>query len=348
MKTLLHTILLASTALLSGCITVTDLTSGDTYHVGTKITKTDAQGNHAVLSQNDGWQSTKRPEAPIPRLTTWYVSKQDSGIKAWRYGYSSEENYRYIDPYAPIMQANLTSDTGWVTYLVAGNQSNDFVVKRADFRNNGQPETIGHLEGARGLWKFTPPNGETFAAYDFKLSSKGIFLLRTTHVFTYLPSPTPKAHLLPEGWSFAWTQKGDIEKSRLLVIERQNAGSIFEGGKHLIGFYDIDTGKIVDTLEMNLLAQREAANFENKFHLYNTAKGPITVALEDGYKHVTVRNLRTGEKKIAFVRDSGIATVQTRQENTGRIAVRVGMGFSNEDIYDAEDFLYNDRKAPPQ
>jgi hypothetical protein len=339
-------LLCLATSLLSGCLVVNG--PNNTYQIGRDVTRTDSRGDTEKLSTQDGWISTKLPEAKIPRLTVWYISKQDSGIKAWRYGYSSEDNQRYIDPLSPIVAASNFSATGWVTYLVQGNKEKDFIVKRADFVKGGKPEVLGSLEGVRGEWRFSARNGETYAAYDYHLTSKGILLLRSASVFTYLPAQNPKAQMLPEGWSFAGTQKGDIEESRAIVVRKPDGRTLLEPTKHLIGIFDIDKGKVVETIRMNLAYKSEAESLSNRFYLFNTTKGPLTVAIEDAFKHVTVRNIKTGEKREAFERDSGIAFLQAAQANTGRIAIKAAVGFSDEVIYDAEDFLYSGNRVAPK
>jgi len=338
-------VLCLAIGLMSGCLVVNG--PNNTYQVGRDVTRTDSRGDTEKLSTQDGWVSTKLPEAKIARLPVWYISKQESGIKAWRYGYSSEENHRYIDPLSPIVAASSFSATGWVTYLVQGDKENDFIVKRADFIKGGKPEILGSLVGMRGEWRFSARNGETYAAYDYHLTSKGILLLRSSSVVTYLPAQNPKAQMLPEGWSFAWTQKGDIEESRTIVVQKPDNRTLLEPTKYLIGFFDIDKGRVVDTIKMNLLYKSEAANFSNKFYLFNTAKGPLTIAIEDSFKHVTVRNIKTGDKRVAFERDAGIAYLQAVQANTGRIAIKAAVGFSDEVMYDAEDFLYSGNRVAP-
>lgn len=332
--------------LLSGCLVIDG--PSNTYQIGKDVARTDSRGDTEKLSLEEGWISTKLPEAKISRLPVWHISRQESGIKAWRFGYSSEDNRRYIDPLSPIVSASNFSATGWVTYLVRGGKPNDFIVKRADFIKGGKPEILGSLEGVRGEWRFSARNGETYAAYDYRLTSRGIMLLRSTSVFTYLPAQIPKAQMLPEGWEFAWMQKGDIEESRVIVVQRPDEPTFLEPTRYLIGFFDIDKGKIVDTIRMNLPDKNEAANFANKFYSFNTAKGLLSVAIEDGLKHVTVRNLKTGEKRIAFERDAGIAFLQATQTNTGRIAIKAAVGFSDEVVYDAEDFLYSGNRVPPK
>lgn len=341
---------LAAALGLSGCVTMQSLASDPRddmrYKVGTEVTRQDTSGNTDVLTK-DGWKTTALPEAKIERQKVWYISRQESGIKAWRYGFQSEENYRYIDPLSPIVEASEFSATGWVTYLVKGDGVNDYFVKRANFVKNGDPEVLGHLEGYRREWRFTPNGGPTIAAYDYHLASKGLVLWRTPSAFTYVPASRPRATLLPEAWELAWRQKGDIENSRLLIVKKPTPKG-FEPGRHQIGFFDLDKNRMLPTvLEMTFIPGSEDAQFGNRFFIYDTPRGPITITLEDGIKQMVVRNVKTGQKRVAFQRNAGIARIKAEQTNTGRISVKAAVGFSDEAIFDAEDFLYSGNKAPP-
>ena len=337
--------LLGVPALMSGCFTIHG--EGSVIRVSQDITRQDFKGDKQVLRSDGTWASAARPEANITRQTVWHLTAQESGFKAWRFGWEHEHNVRYVDPLSPIVEVGGFSATGWATYLVKGSGVQDYVVRRVHFIKSGQPETIGHLEGFRGEWRFTPVDGPTAAAYDYHLSSRGILLLRSSSAFTYFPTTSIATRLLPENWHLAWTQRADIEASRLVVVRRHVPQSL-EPARYEIGFYDVDKAQLLRTrLEMSLIRGSEEPNFRNRFYLYDTPKGPITVAKEDGIKKVVVRNIRTDQQRVAFSRDAGISHIKAEQTNTGRITVKVAVGFSDETIYDAEDFLYNGRLAPP-
>src|ERR1035437_649300 len=123
-------LLCLATSLLSACVVIDG--PSNTYQIGRDVTRTDSRGDTKKLSAGDGWITSKLPEAKISRQTVWSIAQQESGIKAWRYGYSSEDNRRYLDPLSPIVAASNVSATGWVTYLVQGDKEKDFIVKRAD------------------------------------------------------------------------------------------------------------------------------------------------------------------------------------------------------------------------
>ncbi|WP_066260792.1 hypothetical protein [Hydrogenophaga flava] len=337
--------LLGVPALMSGCVTIHGEDS--VIRVSQDITRQDFKGDKQVLRSDGTWASAARPEANITRQTVWHLTAQESGFKAWRFGWEHDHNVRYVDPLSPIVEVGGFSVTGWATYLVKGSGVQDYVVRRVHFIKSGQPDTIGHLEGFRGEWRFTPVDGPTAAAYDYHLSSRGILLLRSSSAFTYFPTTSIATRLLPEKWHLAWTQRADIEASRLVVVRRHVPQSL-EPARYEIGFYDVDKAQLLPTrLEMSLIRGSEESNFRNRFYLYDTPKGPITVAKEDGIKKVVVRNIRTGQQRVAFSRDAGISHIKAEQTNTGRITVKVAVGFSDETIYDAEDFLYNGRLAPP-
>lgn len=337
--------LLGVPALMSGCVTINGEES--VIRVGQDITRQDFKGDKQALRSDGTWASAARPEANITRPTVWYLTAQESGFKAWRFGWEHEQNVRYVDPLSPIVEVGGFSATGWATYLVKGKGFQDYVVRRVHFLKSAQPETIGHLEGFRGEWRFTPVDGPTVAAYGYHLTSRGILLQRSSSAFTYFPATNIAPRLLPADWHLAWMQRGDIEASRLVVV-RRHAPQSLDPARYEIGFYDVDTAQLLPTrLEMSLIRGSEEPNFRNRFYLYDTPKGPITVAKEDGIKKVVVRNIRTGQQRVAFSRDAGISHIKAEQTNTGRITVKAAVGFSDETIYDAEDFLHNGRLVSP-
>lgn len=284
------------------------------YRAGVDVTRQDTSGNTDVLTK-DGWRTCALPEANFPRQTIWHVSRQESGIKAWRYGFQSEENYRNIDPLSPVVEAD--------------------------------PEELGHLEGYRREWRFTPVGRPSIAAYGYHLTSKGLALNPTPSAFTYYTSNNLHATLLPEDWELARHQKGDIESSRLLILKNSMPKG-FEPGRHQIGFFDLDKNRTRPALlEMTFIPNSEEAQFGKCFFLHGMPRGPTTITLEDRIKQVVVSNIKTDDKRVAFQRDAGTSRLKAEQTNTGRIAVDATVDFSDEKIYDAEDFLYSGHKSPP-
>ena len=283
-------------------------------------------------------------ETDIDRKDIWYVGVENSGIKAWKFGYTGSEGYQYIDTYSPIVETSLFSATGFATYLTKGQGENDYVVKRVDFREGGEPEELGTLEKVRGEVRFSSANGEVYAARRYFLTSKGLVLARNDSVFSYLPFDS-EIQTLPESWTFAWYQFDDIETTRLIVIKRpikMDLSSI-SNPNYEIGFYNIDTREIVTTIQMNISQRNEPESYKNRIYMFSTESGPIAIAVEDGLRRVVVRNLRTGDSREAFSRDLGIGSVWAKRASSGRIQIVAPVGLVNKHIFDAEDFITSGR-----
>ena len=283
-------------------------------------------------------------EAKIDRKDVWYVGVENSGIEAWKFGYTGPDSFQYIDSNSPIIETSPFSATGYATYLTKGQGFSDYAVKTVDFRDSGEPEEIGQLEKVRGEVRLSTINGEIYAARKYFLTSRGVVLARNDNVFSYLPF-SPQVQTLPAGWTFAWYQFDDIETTRLIAIKRPLKMDLshISNPNYEIGFYNIDTQHTVATVTMNISKRNESESFKSRFYMFSTKSGPISVAVEDGLRRVVVRNLRTGESREAFSRDLGIGRLWVKRASTGRIQIIAAVGLTNGHIFDAEDFLENGR-----
>ncbi len=92
----------------------------------------------------------------------------------------------------------------------------------------------------------------------------------------------------------------------------------------------------------SLYDQQGLPNFSHYFwrvSWYRTARGPIAIAQEAGLKHITVTDLATGQKAVAFTRMLGIAGFTSRQDANGRVSVVAQMGFDKQVLDDATSVL---------
>jgi len=283
-------------------------------------------------------------EAAIERQDVWNIQAKDSGLKAWFHGYEGERTYSYIDPYSAIVKSTPYSATGFAVYLTKGQGDNDFQVKRIDFRNGGEPEVLGSLMQTRGEIRFQSSDGKEYSGKSYYLTSRGIILARNERVFTYVPVNN-QIQSVPDGWDFTWTQRGDIESTRIITVKRRIDTGAFNVSKpnHEIGFYDIDKKEIVGSIKMSVADHDPVKTFNQRFFLFKTVLGPLSIAVEDGYKNVVVRNIRTGQSKVAFTRDLGIVSMWSRRASSGRVQITAAVGFENKTIFDAEDFLDSGR-----
>ncbi len=76
-----------------------------------------------------------------------------------------------------------------------------------------------------------------------------------------------------------------------------------------------------------------------KIFWFNTPEGPFSVTQEAGLRKLTITNLNTGEKVIAFERMLGINGFSVNQNAEGVISIKASLGFSSETIPDALAFF---------
>ena len=89
----------------------------------------------------------------------------------------------------------------------------------------------------------------------------------------------------------------------------------------------------------------EPNGHKNRSHYYwriswfSTADGPILIALEDGLRNLTVTDLNTGKKVIAYNRTMGITSFDAFQDPQGIVHLSAYLGGSEQTIPDVVKFL---------
>lgn len=92
---------------------------------------------------------------------------------------------------------------------------------------------------------------------------------------------------------------------------------------------------------------------KNIFHYYwrtnwfNTQAGPVLVAEESGIRDITITDLTTGKKVIAFSRTAGIADFAATQQPDGKIKIAAKLAFELKTIDDAVAYLQATPDVPP-
>lgn len=92
----------------------------------------------------------------------------------------------------------------------------------------------------------------------------------------------------------------------------------------------------------SLFDQNGLPNFNHyywRISWFKTPQRPIVVAQENGLADITITDLATGKKVVAFHRAMGIAGFSTKQHPDGRVSITARMGFSQEALDDAVAFL---------
>ena len=261
---------------------------------------------------------------------------------------------RYIDPFGKTVHVSKLSDTGYVSYTVKNPKNIDkkgsYIVKVKNAISESKPVYFGHLYQQKiANVYFTQNEGETYNGDQFILYSKGIILTRDRTVVMYFSLETePKIHILPDGYVFSAYQQGDVSFSKHITIQRRIGQATGLLGTTLlnvdefdVSLFNIETGKITTTLNMQLRGADESEqteHFKNVFYLFNSRTGPITISLEDGYKKVVARNLVTGKKQVVFRRESGVSFLKAGLTN-GKIWTEASLGFSDKKVNDVENLL---------
>ncbi|NTV09412.1 MAG: hypothetical protein HGA47_01385 [Zoogloea sp.] len=291
----------------------------------------------------------------------------------------------FVDPEGQIRNYAISPVSGLVTYLAdTGNGS--FLIKTARAGTSSEPVTIARATRSNSGWQVDTSTGKRIAGQSLTMLSGGFLVGRDTAAFVYAPGQGVRSIAVPNGFVVANFQRGDVQSTGYLLIERdvataQRENGLFESVKALgaaIGvnaaedyaLLNISSG---ETTKINIAEGgkrvgnysncrrrnaivNECANVDFRETLYDsigrnlahyywrinwfgTPGGPVLVAQENGLKDITVTNLKTGKKALAFTRALGIAGHDATQDSSGKISIQAKMGFSTERIDDASSFL---------
>lgn len=116
-----------------------------------------------------------------------------------------------------------------------------------------------------------------------------------------------------------------------------------------------DTGKTVTTMK-NCRAKSRLVNvcsdmlsreslYENdgapngshyywRVNWFSTPSGPIVIALENGFRNLTVQNLSDGKKVVAFTRTLGVGGFSAVQQDNGSVKLTARMGLDKQTVDD--------------
>lgn len=84
---------------------------------------------------------------------------------------------------------------------------------------------------------------------------------------------------------------------------------------------------------------RNTGHYFWRTNWFNTSAGPIAVAMENGVTDITLTDLNTGKKVVAFTRTMGILKFDANQDSSGKIKIVAQLGLSSETIDDAVEFM---------
>lgn len=328
-----RTLLFSFIVLLFGCITTTNMNTG----VSQKLT---LAGFETIVPIDE------KPREKLPSLK---IEKYGSGFTV------NETNY--YDPQGSVIHLSEISDTGFVTYTIQGHNESEQIVKLVNPLKRDAAKVLGVLDKTRAKWHYQPKGEKRYSGDWFRLASRGVLLNENNNIVTYFSPDHPiKTHVLPEGFSFTSLQKGDLSKSLHLLIQKPREVKTYLGvvtfqtlARHFdFILFDLlngnTTAEIYDVRLRGDTDDKQMGHLNVSYYLFNTASGTIVVTLEDGYQRFVIRNLTTGQKKIAFEREHGVSYTQAKMHSSGRIELKASLGFSNDKILDVENYLATGHK----
>lgn len=135
---------------------------------------------------------------------------------------------RYLDPEGAIVKYGYDPITGDVTYLVQSGDSS-FTIKYMRASADSDAITIGFAEVDSDGWIFKSVTGKTLRGRVLVPVAKGVVVSRDTAGFIYEPGQGTKSVGVPDSFTIASFQNGNVQSSRYLLLERvaEESDSLF-------------------------------------------------------------------------------------------------------------------------
>jgi len=267
----------------------------------------------------------------------------------------------WLDPEGATDTYATNAATGEVTYLVASG-GDRFIVKHANVNSRMGPVTVGHLTRSPGRQEFEGVDGQRLAVQHFILTGRALLGYRTGALFFLEFGEAVKPYALPEGFQVASWQTGDVSGTGYILIYRKRAddspGGFLKYTKATLGkntdsdvmFFNLQTGDTVP-VEIAGLKIHDGANRYTDTHLhddehiywrarwYATDAGPIAMVKEDGPSRLTVINLQTGARAVAFERKLGLGDWEMYPTDGGKLRFEGSWAFKKHEIEDVAALL---------
>lgn len=164
----------------------------------------------------------------------------------------------YIDPEGKIIKYGYDSFSGLVTYM-AETVPGQYVIKTMQAKSDKEPVDIARANYQGGTWDVTTVTGKRITGNAIAMGSKGLTVSRENGAISFDPTVGLKTVALPEGYSVAEYQNGDITQTHHILLEAipsedkndQAFGAFKALGSSLgltkkqdYGLFNLDTGKV--------------------------------------------------------------------------------------------------------
>lgn len=164
----------------------------------------------------------------------------------------------YIDPEGKIIKYGYDSFSGLVTYM-AETVPGQYVIKTMQAKSDKEPVDIARANYQGGTWDVTTVTGKRITGNAIAMGSKGFTVSRESGAISFNPIIGLKTVALPEGYSVAEYQNGDITQTHQILLEaipsEDKNDQVFGAFKALgsslgltkkqdYGLFNLDTGKV--------------------------------------------------------------------------------------------------------
>jgi outer membrane murein-binding lipoprotein Lpp len=172
-------------------------------------------------------QATSPAQLESPSLSTAQLTEQMQSITAT--GGAAKFNVErdgilindmvYLDPEGVVERAGWNVMTGNFTYTLA-NFDGSRTLKFYRAGSSEAPMIIGTVYKNNQGYRIETVDGQVMAGSAFIPTSNGVIVSRGSSAFEYKIGDTIKGVSIPRGWSIAKFQKGDVDSSGLILLER--------------------------------------------------------------------------------------------------------------------------------
>ena len=205
-------------------------------------------------------------------------------IRRIKEGFSVNEQ-PFLDPEGAIQFYSADVLSGAITYVVRA--PGGYIVKstRAGAMSAGVP--IAYGQQTQGGWDITTRTGQRLTGDGLTTLPKGFIVMRAGTAFRYTPGQGTRTIAAPKGWNIADLQRGDVDGTGFILVERDTSPQSTNQGAELLTSF-------------KTLGSAFGIGEQNDYALLNIASGallPINLNLLG--KEVTV--LSGCKKKNAFV-----------------------------------------------
>lgn len=263
----------------------------------------------------------------------------------------------WLDPEGAIDLYAANAATGDVTYLVAQGGGR-YLVKYANVNLTTGAVRVGHLTRTQGRDEYEGVDGQRLLADNIILVARGLLGYRVGSLFHLEFGQPLKPYALPEDFQVTPWQTGDVSGTGYVLLYKRTSGGFTKYAKATLGkntqsdmmFFNLHTGATVPIAVSGLKMKTGTNRYDDtglrddehvywRARWYATPDGAIAMVKEDGPSRLTVLNLDTGARAVAFERKLGLGNWDLYPTADGKLRFTGSWAFKRHEIEDVAALL---------